>query len=76
MTIIDELTTEEGQGEESAATEAEIPEPALTGESGGEGTIGSDGGAGDATNATDGEPNVDSDAAAAPASKRGTRKGE
>ncbi len=74
MTIIDELTTEEG--ETSDAEQAEVPEaPQVSNEQPGEsGTIGDDGGAGDATNATDGA--AMSDAAAAPASERGKRKGE
>src|SRR5215216_4582881 len=54
MTIIDELTTEEG--ETSDAEQAEVPEPAqVSNERPDEsGTVGDDGGAGDATNATDG----------------------
>jgi N utilization substance protein A len=76
MTIIDELTTEEG--ETSDADEAEVPEaPQASGEDAGDsGTIGDDGGAGDATNATDGASGGESDAAAAPSSERGKRKGE
>ncbi|HEY0243263.1 MAG TPA: transcription termination factor NusA [Gemmatimonadaceae bacterium] len=76
MTIIDELTTEEGSSEETSdADAAEVPEaPQAEGDEPGEsGTIGDDGGAGDATNATDGAGT--SDAAAAPASERGKRKG-
>jgi N utilization substance protein A len=76
MTIIDELTTEEGSSEETSdADAAEVPEaPQAQGdEPGASGTIGDDGGAGDATNATDGAGT--SDAAAAPASERGKRKG-
>jgi N utilization substance protein A len=77
MTIIDELTTEEGSSEEPGdAAGAEIPEPPASGEAGGDsGTIGSDGGAGDATNATDGDISPQSDAAAA-TTGRGKRKGE
>jgi N utilization substance protein A len=76
MTIIDELTTEDS--ETSDAEEAEVPEPAQAraDQPGESGTIGSDGGAGDATNATDGATSAESDAAAAPASGRGKRKGE
>jgi N utilization substance protein A len=75
MTIIDELTTEEGEA--SDADQAEVPEAAqVSSEQPGDlGTIGDDGGAGDATNATDGASS-NSDAAAAPASERGKRKGE
>jgi N utilization substance protein A len=79
MTIIDELTTEEGAGEEpSAAASVEVPDAPQVdvGEPEGSGTIGSDGGAGDATNATDGPENPDSDAAAAASSGRGKKKGE
>src|SRR5688500_2203977 len=47
MTIIDELTTEEGSGEEpTATTESEVPEPAVVDESGDTGAMGSDGGGG------------------------------
>ncbi|HZI99105.1 MAG TPA: transcription termination factor NusA [Gemmatimonadaceae bacterium] len=76
MTIIDELTTEEG--ETSDADQAEVPEAAQVeaDQPGESGTIGDDGGAGDATNATDGAASSRSDAAAAPASERGKRKGE
>jgi N utilization substance protein A len=76
MTIIDELTTEDS--ETSDAEEAEVPEPAQASadQPGDSGTIGSDGGAGDATNATDGATSAESDAAAAPVSGRGKRKGE
>jgi len=76
MTIIDELTTEEG--ETSDADQAEVPEAAQVeaDQPGESGTIGDDGGAGDATNATDGAASSKSDAAAAPASERGKRKGE
>ena len=78
MTIIDELTTEEGSSEEpSDAEAAEVPEPPQSGDGAGEtGTIGSDGGAGYATNATDGASSPESDAAAAQTSGRGKRKGE
>ena len=78
MTIIDELTTEEGSSEEpSDAEAAEVPEPPQSGDGAGEtGTIGSDGGAGYATNATDGASSPASDAAAAQTSGRGKRKGE
>ena len=77
MTIIDELTTEEGSTDETSDAEAaEVPEApqVLAGQPGEGGTIGDDGGAGDATNATDGTGT--SDAAAAPSSERGKRKGE
>jgi N utilization substance protein A len=75
MTIIDELTTEDS---ETSDAEEEVPEPAQAraDQPGESGTIGSDGGAGDATNATDGATSAESDAAAAPASGRGKRKGE
>ena len=79
MTIIDELTTEEGSADETSdADEAEVPEaPQVLGDNSGEsGTVGDDGGAGDATNATDGAGDGRSDAAAAPSSGRGKRKGE
>ena len=77
MTIIDELTTEEGSGEEpSDADAAEVPEPPQNSDGAEEsGTIGSDGGAGDATNATDGSSSPESDAGA-DKSGRGKRKGE
>src|ERR1041385_6020678 len=67
MTIIDELTTEDGEA--SDADQAEVPEApqASNDEPGDSGTIGDDGGAGDATNATDGAGSSTSDAAAAPA---------
>jgi N utilization substance protein A len=76
MTIIDELTTEEG--ETSDAEETQVPASAVvnadsTDESG---SISDEGGAGDATNATDGSGSAASEAAAAPASERGKRKGE
>ena len=77
MTIIDELTTEEGSSDETSdADEAEVPEApqVLAGQPGESGTTGDDGGAGDATNATDG-PGA-SEAAAAPSSGRGKKKGE
>jgi len=76
MTIIDELTTEDG--ETSDSDEAEVPEAAQvqSEQPGDSGTIGDDGGAGDATNATDGAGSAESDAAAAPATQRGKRKGE
>jgi N utilization substance protein A len=78
VAIIDELTTDEDGAEEvSDASAAEVPEPAQTkAESVESGTIGDDGGAGDATNATDGDKSAESDAAAAPSSGRGKRKGE
>src|SRR5512132_1858646 len=65
MTIIDELTTEEGGSEEGAdAAEGGKPQPASDDNAPGEsGTMGSDGGAGDATNATDGPNTASSDAA-------------
>jgi len=76
MTIIDELTTEEGAGEEpGAAPDGGPPEPAVADESGDTGAMGSDGG-GYATNATDGDNSGASDAAAAGETKRGERKGE
>jgi N utilization substance protein A len=65
MTIIDELTTEEGSGEEpSAADASEVPEPPQNEDrSADSGTIGSD-------------SSAESDAAAAETSGRGKRKGE
>src|SRR6266550_2152238 len=68
MTIINELTTEEGaessSGEaKSASSESEKPElPAAE-----SGSTGSEGGAGDATNAGDGERSEKTDAAGTPA---------
>jgi transcription termination/antitermination protein NusA len=78
VAIIDELTTDEDGAEEvSDASAAEVPEPPqATSESADSGTIGDDGGAGDATNATDGDKSAESDAASAPSSGRGKRKGE
>jgi transcription termination/antitermination protein NusA len=78
VAIIDELTTDDDGAEEvSDASAAEIPEPPQNkAESVESGTIGDDGGAGDATNATDGDKSAESDAAAAPSSGRGKRKGE
>jgi hypothetical protein len=77
MTIIDELTTEDGAGDEpTSTTGAEIPEPPAADESGDAGAMGSDGGGGYSTNATDGSSGGSSDAAAAAESKRGQRKGE
>ena len=77
MTIIDELTTEEGSGDEpTGTTDSEVPEPAATDETGDAGTMGSDGGGGDATNATDGDNTGESDASAPGSTKRGERKGE
>jgi N utilization substance protein A len=76
MTIIDELTTEEGSEELSDADQSEIPEPADAGTAGEPGTMGSDGGGGYATNATDGDTAAGSEAAAAQSSGRGKRKGE
>lgn len=79
MTIIDELTTEEGSessAEPSAAPASEIPEPPLAsdGAPAESGTIGSDGGAGDATNANDGSDL--SDAGNVSPAAPGARKGE
>jgi N utilization substance protein A len=78
MTIIDELTTEEGASDDNAeSAQGGIPQPAQDDNAPGEtGTMGSDGGGGYATNATDGTSSDRSDAAAAPESERGTRKGE
>jgi len=85
MTIINELTTEEGgdtaAGETpSAATENQVPEsaapsggaPAESGSVGGEGGAG----AGDATNANDGDSSAASDAGNVPSSAPGKKKGE
>ncbi len=76
MTIIDELTTEDG--ETSEAEEAQVPASAAVdaGRSDESGSISDEGGAGDATNATDGDGSAESHAAAAPAPERGKRKGE
>ncbi len=83
MNIINELTVEEGaEGEgsdaESDTPESEIPEaPAVADEDpGAAGTLGSDGGGGDATNANDGAASEHSDAGSVPKSEPGTRKGE
>ena len=82
MNIINELTVEEGaEGEGSAESdtpESEIPEaPAVADEDpGAAGTLGSDGGGGDATNANDGAASEHSDAGSVPKSEPGTRKGE
>jgi N utilization substance protein A len=86
MTIINELTTEEGgdaaAGEApSSATENQVPEsaapsggaPAENGRVGGEG---GEGGAGDATNANDGDSSAASDAGNVPSSAPGKKKGE
>src|SRR6476620_6989786 len=76
MTIIDELTTDDDGSEEvSSASSAEIPEAPQGDESADSGTVGDDGGAGDATNATDGDTSTASDAAAAPSTGRGKKKG-
>ncbi len=77
MTIINELTTEEGEGEASDAETAEVPEaPADGGNAPSEsGTVGSDGGAGDATNANDGDDASGSDAGTVPSAAPGERKG-
>jgi N utilization substance protein A len=79
MTIIDELTTEEGSeasAEPSAAPASEVPEPpaATDGAPAESGTLGSDGGAGDATNANDGSGV--SDAGDVSPAQTGARKGE
>ena len=76
MTIINELTTEEGDGADDASR-AEIPEPpAQSDDTPAEGgTAGSDGGAGDATNANDGSKNPKSDAGSVPPAAPGERKG-
>ncbi len=78
MTIINELTTEEGEGGLDDASEAEIPESPAAGDAAPaeSGTIGSDGGAGDATNANDGDNTSGSDAGSAPPAEVGERKGE
>jgi N utilization substance protein A len=78
MTIIDELTTEEGSGDEpSDAASAEIPEPpAPADETAVSGTIGSDGGAGDATNAGDEPKSAESDADEPKSSGKGRKKSE
>src|SRR6266545_4813128 len=87
MTIINELTEEGGEpaaGEtRSAASESEIPEPPAAAAAAAEGAVppaesgavGSEGGAGDATSAGDGDRSATSDAAAPPA-ESGAKKGE
>ena len=78
MTIIDELTTEEGSGDEpSDAAAAEIPEaPAEPDDTAASGTVGSDGGAGDATNAGDGTANPDVAGDEPKSTGKGKKKGE
>ena len=78
MTIIDELTTEEGSGDEpSDAAAAEIPEaPAEPDDTAASGTVGSDGGAGDATNAGDGTANPDVAGDEPKSTAKGKKKGE
>src|SRR5512141_1309179 len=77
MTIIDELTTDDDGSEEvSTASAAGIPDAPQGDQSADSGTVGDDGGAGDATNATDGDTSKASDAAAAPSTGRGKKKGE
>ncbi len=77
MTIINELTTEEGveaDGTESAASESEVPSPPA--EVGGDiGTVADEGGAGDATSANDGRESGVSDAGNVPAGSVAERKG-
>lgn len=79
MTIINELTTEDSDSGLDDASQAEIPEPpsadadAIPAE---QGTVGSEGGAGDATNANDGETNDDSDAGSVQPGNPGERKGK
>jgi N utilization substance protein A len=82
MTIINELTTEEGgdaaAGETpSAATENQVPESAAP--SGGapaeSGSVGGEGGAGNVTNANDGDSSAASDAGNVPSSAPGRKKG-
>ena len=78
MTIIDELTTEEGSvRRRRTPMQRRCPRRRRFLRTSREsGTIGDDGGAGDATNATDGaREDGTSDAAAAPSSERGKRKG-
>ena len=82
MTIINELTTEEGgdaaAGEApSAATANQVPESAaLSGGAPAEsGSVG-EGGAGDATNANDSDSSAASDAGNVPSSAPGKKKGE
>jgi len=77
MTIINELTTEEGDGVSDDAARAEIPEPPAKGNDtpAESGTVGSDGGAGDATNANETGRNSKSDAGDVPKAEPGERKG-
>jgi N utilization substance protein A len=77
MTIINELTTEEGEGATDDAAQAEIPEPPAKGDDtpAESGTVGSDGGAGDATNANETGKNPKSDAGDVSRSEPGERKG-
>ena len=88
MTIIDELTTEDGAADEAAdgaqeaapseSDESGIPAAAVDGiEQSGPSTVaGDEGSGGDATNSGDGTPNAVTDAPAASRSKRGEPKGE
>jgi N utilization substance protein A len=77
MTIIDELTTEEGVESDaaaSAATESQLPaSPADDGSE--SGTVADEGGAGDATSANDGSESSESDAGNVPAARGAERKG-
>ncbi|MEO5902960.1 MAG: transcription termination factor NusA [Gemmatimonadaceae bacterium] len=79
MTIINELTTEDTEGGLDDASPAELTEPpsadvdAIPAE---QGTVGSEGGAGDATNANDGEKNDNSDAGSVQPGNPGERKGK
>jgi N utilization substance protein A len=77
MTIIDELTTEEGvesEGAPSDATASQVPgRPADDGSE--PGTVADEGGAGDATGANDGSASSESDAGNVPAAGGAQRKG-
>ncbi|HEX2722799.1 MAG TPA: transcription termination factor NusA [Gemmatimonadaceae bacterium] len=88
MTIIDELTTEEGsaddagerseEGQPSDATESGLPAGTqdTADQSGPSGVTGDEGSGGYATGANDGAPDTESDAAGANEPKRAERKGE
>jgi transcription termination/antitermination protein NusA len=68
MTIINELTTEEGG--DAAGGDAASAAPAESA------SVGSEGGAGDVTRANDGDASAASDAGTAPSADSGTKKGE
>ena len=71
MTIINELTTEEGEG----GSDTDLPEPPADDSSEGSAVVGSEGGAGDATKANDGDA-IKSDAGTVSKDEPGTKKGK